>query len=221
MKLRWCESINLKPSFSDNMNFLYPALDVWIREFAAWRFTIAAPLTINAVGSCTQEELEALYKTFSVVPYYSDIPIESQRYVLYAQATGWYGTGDYLAYAMTPYYISSILNEVCSNADATFTFDDKFAFTRVVYTNGESIDGYSDSNLLHKYNLSISINGVWLETYLERVYNVLDNCIRDTAKLNELSIFNECEIEMSSRLVPLTESETPVALYFPACTYIF
>lgn len=73
------------PSFAGNYAFACKALDAWMSGSWTRANVFGSPWSLEAIRALTDEELEAQYKLYSVLPYYPDLDRENRNQLLYLQ----------------------------------------------------------------------------------------------------------------------------------------
>jgi hypothetical protein len=85
MKTSDLESFALMPSFASYYAFACKALDAWMSSSWARANVFGSPWSLEAIRALTDEELEAQYKLYSVLPYFPDLDRENRNQLLYLQ----------------------------------------------------------------------------------------------------------------------------------------
>lgn len=73
------------PSFASYYAFACKALDAWMDNSWTRANVLGSPWSLEAISALTDEELEAQYKLYSVLPYYPDLDRENRNQLLYLQ----------------------------------------------------------------------------------------------------------------------------------------
>lgn len=85
MKTSDLKSFTLMPSFAGYYAFACKALDAWMSNSWTRANVFGSPWSLEAINALTDEELEAQYKLYSVLPYYPDLDRENRNQLLYLQ----------------------------------------------------------------------------------------------------------------------------------------
>ena len=83
MKLSNIESRKLLPRFASKIAWLMDALDSIIKPISHRVKSIDAPLTMESIEACTDDELEALYDQYGVAKYYPDLSRQTRNKMLF------------------------------------------------------------------------------------------------------------------------------------------
>lgn len=129
MKLSNIESKNLLPRFASKISWIMNALDSLIKTTADRVKSIDAPLTMEAIEACTDEELEALYNQYGVAKYYPDLSRPTRNKMLYEMCRIY-------RYLGTPKAVETLCNYIFDGVELNVTVLDNLAFD----TDGNLID---------------------------------------------------------------------------------
>lgn len=140
MKLDNIKSSELLPRFAKNIAWLMNALDDLVKDIAQRSKSIDAPLTMDAIQACTDEELEALYNQYGVAIYYPDLSRETRELMLYNMCKIY-------RYLGTPKAIEILCNYIFDNLPLNVNVLDNLAFD----DNGNLID----SSLLDIFDIEL------------------------------------------------------------------
>lgn len=171
MKLSDLESMKLMPRYATAYEFACKALDSWMEETHSRADALSSPWTLEGIAALTEEELQQAYKIYSMADYYPELPRDSRNRFLFEQIVNIRKRGTVEALTALMRYIYP---------DMTVTFDDVLAFDE----NGNIID----SNLLHRYGITINLDLDTLPEYVTgRILDNLKRFMRATAALESIS----------------------------------
>jgi hypothetical protein len=121
MKLSNIESRKLLPRFASKIAWLMDALDSIIKPISERVKSIDAPLTLEAIASLTDNELEALYDQYGVAKYYPDLSRSTRDRMLYEMCKIY-------RYLGTPHAIELLCNYIFDNVPLNVHVLDNLAF---------------------------------------------------------------------------------------------
>jgi hypothetical protein len=171
MKLSDLESMKLMPRYATAYEFACKALDSWMEETHGRADALSSPWTLEGIAALTEEELQQAYKIYSLADYYQELPRDIRNRFLFEQIVNIRKRGTVEALTALMRYIYP---------DMTVTFDDVLAFDE----NGNIID----SNLLHRYGITINLDLDTLPEYVTgRILDNLKRFMRATAALESIS----------------------------------
>ena len=121
MELGDIESKKLLPRFAHDSKWVQLAFDVIVKNVYGRSKSIDAPLTLEAIQSLTDEELQALYEQFGIVKYYPDLSRETRDKMLFEMCQMY-------RYLGTPKAIETLCNYIFDGVELDITVNDNQAF---------------------------------------------------------------------------------------------
>ena len=129
MKLSNIESRKLLPRFASKIAWLMDALDSIIKPISHRVKSIDAPLTMESIEACTDDELEALYDQYGVAKYYPDLSRQTRNKMLFEMCRIY-------RYLGTPKAIEVLCNYIFDCVQLNVKVEDNLAFDE----NGDLVD---------------------------------------------------------------------------------
>lgn len=161
MKLSDIESKQLLPRFAKKISWVIDTLDALIRPTVERVKSIDAPLTMESIQACTDEELEALYDQYGVAQYYPDLSRDTRDKMLYEMARIY-------RYLGTPHAIETLCEYIFDGVQLNVKVLDNLAFNDA----GELVD----ESLLDTFDIQVEPSIPVLDEYTNT--RILANIIR-------------------------------------------
>jgi hypothetical protein len=161
MKLSDIESKQLLPRFAKKISWVMDTLDALIRPTVERVKSIDAPLTMESIQACTDEELEALYDQYGVAQYYPDLARDTRDKMLYEMARIY-------RYLGTPHAIETLCEYIFDGVHLNVKVLDNLAFDE----EGELVD----ESLLDTFDIQVEPSIPVLDEYTNT--RILANIIR-------------------------------------------
>lgn len=161
MKLSDIESKQLLPRFASDMSWLMNAFDNIIKPICERVKSIDAPLTLEAIQACTDEELEALYDQYGVAQYYPNLSRETRDLMLFEMCKIY-------RYLGTPKAIEILCKYIFDNNPIVVKVLDNLAFD----DDGELVD----ESLLGVFDVNVESQSAFLDEHANA--RILANIIR-------------------------------------------
>lgn len=161
MKLSDIESKQLLPRFAADISWLMNAFDSIIKPICERVKSIDAPLTLESIQACTDEELEALYDQYGVAQYYPDLSRETRDLMLFEMVKIY-------RYLGTPKAIEILCKYIFDNNPIVVKVLDNLAF------NDDGV--LIDESLLDVFDVNVESQSAFLDEYANA--RILANIIR-------------------------------------------
>lgn len=195
MRLKNINSSLLLPSFVEN-DYFCAAFDEWIKRVAAHTPALNAPFTLDSIKAMTDEELQAAYAAYGIAKYYPDLPRETRNIYLLKQFQNLHILG-------TKKAVVDLLRYVFNRDDVNVLIDDNLCYDSA----GNVINGKED--LFMCYDISITLpDASFDENGMSRLLENLREFVRNTAKLNAVTIQTDVAIDMH----PLAVNGIPIGM---------
>lgn len=161
MKLSDIESKQLLPRFASDISWLMNAFDSVIKPICERVKSIDAPLTLESIHACTDEELEALYDQYGVAQYYPNLSRETRDLMLFEMCKIY-------RYLGTPKAIEILCKYIFDNNPIVVKVLDNLAF------NDDGV--LVDESLLDVFDVNVESQSAFLDEYANA--RILANIIR-------------------------------------------
>ena len=161
MKLSDIESKQILPRFASDISWLMNAFDSIVKPICERVKSIDAPLTLEAIQACTDEELEALYNQYGVAQYYPNLSRETRDLMLFEMVKIY-------RYLGTPKAIEILCKYIFDNNPIVVKVLDNLAFD----DNGVLVD----ESLLDVFDVNVESQSAFLDEYANA--RILANIIR-------------------------------------------
>lgn len=161
MKLSDIESKQLLPRFASDISWLTNAFDSIVKPICERVKSIDAPLTLESIQACTDEELEALYNQYGVAQYYPNLSRETRDLMLFEMCKIY-------RYLGTPKAIEILCKYIFDNNPIVVKVLDNIAF------NDDGV--LIDESLLDVFDVNVESQSAFLDEYANA--RILANIIR-------------------------------------------
>lgn len=169
MRLSDIHSQELLPRFAKDISWIMDALDSVIKEATESVKSLDAPLTLEAIQACTDEELEALYEQYGVAKYYPDLSRSTRDLMLYQMCRIY-------RYLGTPKALEILCNYIFDSLPLNITVLDNLAF--------DSDGNLVDSSLLDVFDVHVSPQDAVLDENANA--RILENIVRFSRNSQQL-----------------------------------